>query len=149
MHIPRPTSAPTHQYQVPLSHLFVETLSREPVPELRAQFRPRRRRDLVRGARRRQKLVRLGEHRPLWIEQRPEHLHQLLAKGPQDRRHRHVAAVGRAHMPAAHQRQRVAKRGLVALVEPAARRNRRARELRLHRGHRPDLGEPFLEKAHA
>jgi hypothetical protein len=95
-------------------------------------------------ARRREQLVRRCERRALRIEQRPEHLDQLLPERPQDGGDGHVPAIGSADVPAAGERERIADRRLVALVQAAAGRDRRAGKLRLHGGDRADLRESFL-----
>ena len=60
-----------------------------------------------------------------------------------------VAPVRRAHVPAARQREGVAQRGLVFVVQPSAGIERAAGELHLHLDQRPDLGETLGEQRHA
>ena len=141
-------SAAADEHQVPLAHLPVEPLARKAVPELLRDLRQRFLSDPLRFPGSRQQLVRRGQQRPLRIQQRPEHLHQPLAEGAQDRRHGDVSPIRGAHVPAAAERERVPDRGLVTLVEPPTRRDRRARELRLHGGDGPDFRESFLQQRH-
>jgi hypothetical protein len=147
--VARAAAATADEDQVPLAHFPVEPLQRKAVPKLLADLVQRRLGDGLRLARCGQELVRSRQRRALRIEQRPEHLDQLLPVRSEDGRHRHVAPVRSADVPAAAERERVTDDGLVALIQPAARRHRRAGQLRLHGGDRTDLREPFLEQAHA
>src|SRR5471032_1228447 len=146
--IARSAAAAADQHQVAIAHFSIEPLRGELVAELSLDLGERAAGNLRSRARGGAELIGARELQALRVEQWPEHLDQPLAEGTQQRGDGHVAAVGGAHVPAAAERKRVAQRVLILFVEPAARGNRGAGELRLHGRERADLGESLLQARH-
>ena len=148
MDVSRPPAAAADQHQMAVAHLAVERLRRQPVAQVAADLLASQVGRLRGLAGRGEQLVRRSDVAALRIEQRPEQVHEPLAQGTQERRDGDVPPVGRAHLPAARQGQRVPQRRFVGFVQAPARIQRRAGELYLHLQERPDLGEAFGEQGH-
>src|SRR5262249_35063185 len=123
--------------------------ARQPMAELGVDLGERALGDHRRRARGRAELRCGGEHRPARIEERPEDLHEPRAEGPQRSGDGDLAAVRSAHVPGAAEREGVAEDALFALLEAAARSERGAGELGLHRGQGSDFAEPLAQTRHA